>query len=686
MAIKKFNTVAGLSVGEDASIDVIDSAGNVSTGNLTVTGTADLGDVGNVIINGGANGYILSTDGTGNLAWASLSAGIAGIDTEIQFNINGNFGASPNLIFNYTTSTLSATNIVSNTTTSNSFVGDASNLSNITGANVTGFVPNASQAANATYSNAAGTAFSAQYVTEASQSNITSLGNLTTLVVTQTANISNVNATNVTASFFIGDGYQISNINGANVSEVPNANYSTYSLYTLDANLANLANNAVTVVGNDQPNITGLGNLGQLVVLGNADLSDVTANILNANGIVSNSTLYVAGDATIAGNLIVYGTAIYADITSFIVQDPIIEQGGAANGAPLPSNDGFDRGQVLHYYSDGVSAPVDAFMGWKNDAGEFAFVSNGSLVDNIVTIHQYGNVHANMFIGNGALLTDINGANITEVANANYATYAGTAFSVDGSNVTGVVATANLATFASNAFNVDGSNVTGSVANANYATLAGSVASIAGANVVGSVANATYSETSGVAYSVAGANVIGTVANANYAAYAGSIVTSAQPNITSVGTLTSLSVSGNLVANNVTANTLLQGTNANITNTLVASNANLTTATVSGNLTANNANILSNVTVQNLLLNSINSGLFIGSNGGNIGQKLTATGLNSVEWRNTFYTGALPPQADGIFPNYGDIWFYVESGETRMYMWVTDGSSDFFYDFLPPMF
>lgn len=681
MAIKKFNTVAGLSVGEDASIDVIDSTGNVTASNLTVTGTSDLGDVGNIIINGGSSGYVLATDGTGNLTWESLAAGISGVDTEIQFNNDGNFGSSPNLTFNYTDSILYAA-----TVSSNSFVGDGGNLSNITGANVSGFVANATNASNANYSNTAGTSFSSEYVTASSQPNITSLGDLTTLVVTQNSNLANVTANNITATFFTGDGSNLTNINGANVSEVPNANYATYSLYTLDANLANLANSAVTVVGNDQPNITGLGDLGQLVVLGNSNLTDVTANILSANGIVSNSTLYVAGDTTIAGNLIVYGSAIYADVTSLIVQDPIIEQGGMANGAPLPDNDGFDRGQVLHYYSDETTSPVDAFMGWKNDAGEFAFVSNGSLVDNIVTIHQYGNVHANMFIGNGALLTDINGSNITEVPFANYATYAGTAFSVDGSNITGVVDTANYATYAGTAFSIDGSNVVGEVANADFATLAGSVNSISGSNVVGDVANAAYANIAAVAYSVDGANVFGEIANANYASYAGNIVTNAQPNITSVGTLTSLGVSGNITANNVTANTLLQGANATITNTLVTSNANITTATISGNLTANNANIVANLSVGNLLLSSAESGIYIDGNGGNIGQIPTATGLNSIEWRDKFYVGPLPPQADGISPNYGDIWFYVENGETRMYMWVTDGESDFFYDFLPPTF
>jgi len=45
-----------------------------------------------------------------------------------------------------------------------------------------------------------------------------------------------------------------------------------------------------------------------------------------------------------------------------------------------------------------------------------------------------------------------------------------------------------------------------------------------------------------------GSQLTGTVANANYAAYAGTVLTNAQPNITSVGTLTGLTVSGGLVA------------------------------------------------------------------------------------------------------------------------------------------
>jgi hypothetical protein len=42
---------------------------------LTVNGVSNIGNVGNVIITGGTNGYYLQTDGSGNLTWAEVPAG-----------------------------------------------------------------------------------------------------------------------------------------------------------------------------------------------------------------------------------------------------------------------------------------------------------------------------------------------------------------------------------------------------------------------------------------------------------------------------------------------------------------------------------------------------------------------------------------------------------------------------------
>ena len=60
MAIKKFNSVGGFSTGENSNV-VIDANSNITansvsaTGNLTVSGVSDLGNVGNVIITGGSD-------------------------------------------------------------------------------------------------------------------------------------------------------------------------------------------------------------------------------------------------------------------------------------------------------------------------------------------------------------------------------------------------------------------------------------------------------------------------------------------------------------------------------------------------------------------------------------------------------------------------------------------------------
>ena len=75
-------------------------------------------------------------------------------------------------------------------------------------------------------------------------------------------------------------------------------------------------------------------------------------------------------------------------------------------------------------------------------------------------------------------------------------------------------------------------------------------------NLTGLASSATIAAS---ANSVAGANVTGTVANATYATSAGTagtVTTAAQPNITSVGNLTSLTVTGNTSTGNlnVTAN------------------------------------------------------------------------------------------------------------------------------------
>jgi hypothetical protein len=157
-----------------------------------------------------------------------------------------------------------------------------------------------------------------------------------------------------------------------------------------------------------------------------------------------------------------------------------------------------------------------------------------------------GNITGNVFIGNGSQLTGIT----SSYGNANVV--------------------ANLAALGSNPVSTTG-NVTGANINGNGSGLS----SITGANVTGTVANATYATSSGSATT------------------ADTVTGNAQANITSVGVLSSLSVSGNIIAGNLNAAGMSLSSNVvgalNVTGAIAGSN--ITTPGVisaTGNITGGN--------------------------------------------------------------------------------------------------
>jgi hypothetical protein len=97
----------------------ISSTGLASLTTLNVSATANLGAVGNIIITGGSNGQVLTTNGSGNLSWQTASGGNGspgGSNTQIQYNDTGAFGGSPFFTFNEATTTVTvAGNLVANT-------------------------------------------------------------------------------------------------------------------------------------------------------------------------------------------------------------------------------------------------------------------------------------------------------------------------------------------------------------------------------------------------------------------------------------------------------------------------------------------------------------------------------------------------------------------------------------------
>jgi len=207
---------------------------------------------------------------------------------------------------------------------------------------------------------------------------------------------------------------------------------------------------------------------------------------------------------------------------------------------------------------------------WSFGSGSYA----NSNVANYLPIYN-GNITANNFAaniisGNGSGITFITAASVNgAVSNSAFATTAGTA------GTAGTVTTGGQP------------NIT-------------SLGTLSSLSVTGTASASLFTGSGANLTNINGSNVTGVVGNATVAVRAGTVTTNAQPNITSVGTLASLAVSGNVSASHYTGNgSLLTGITATIAQT-VSNNAqpNITsTGTLSGlevNGTANFGAINSN--------------------------------------------------------------------------------------------
>ena len=545
------------------------------------------------------------------------------------------------------------------------------------------------------------------------------------LNVTGNASVGNLFAAQIgnATSYIYGDGSNITNISATTAKKVANG--------TSNVDIATSGGNVTIGVGGSAgiatftttgANITGYANITGNITAGNVNAGNLlTANYIsgtlttaaqpNITSVGTLTGLTVNGDITSTGNLIVAGTTTYVNSTNTTIKDPIIELGAGANGAALSSDDGMDRGSLLHYYTGGATR--DAFMGWKNSTGEFTFASNASVSTNVVTVNALGNIKAgNANLGNlvtanytSAVLTTAAQPNITSVGtltgitstgtvnltgasnvalgaignlhitggtsgqylqtdgsgglswvtvgtsaltngtsniqvlssgnitlssagNANVAVITGTGVNVSGyinatGNITGANANLGNAVTANyfigsgaNLSSIAGANVTGAVS---YATTANSVA---GANVSGAVAYAT------TANAVAGANVSGQVGNA---LVAGTVYTAAQPNITSVGTLTGLVV-GNSTANATFGNGTITLTSAgNLTGGNLVSATYLTgTLTTAAQPNITSVGTLSSLTVSGVISVSDVGNLYIP--GGTNGYVLKTNGSGVLSW------------------------------------------------------
>jgi hypothetical protein len=330
---------------------------------------------------------------------------------------------------------------------------------------------------------------------------------------------------------------------------------------------------AGTVTTNAQPNITSVGTLTTVTVTGN--LTSGNANLGNLA-----KASFFQGDGYLLSNLSIGAGSTLINGNSNVV----------------------------------VATSGNVTMAVAGNAAILTVTGTGTNVAGYLNVT--GNVTGATFIGTGNNLSNIQGGNVTgAVANATYATLAGTANLVTGANVFGTVASATLAATANT---VAGANVTGevgfaatanAVAGANVSgqvSFAATANAVAGANVSGTVASATIAASANL---VAGGNVSGQVGNA---LIAGTVYTAAQPTITSVGTLTTLAVTGSVSTGNISTAGAITAT-GNITGGNIITSGNFTvagfaTTGTTGNISGVNVMTATTVIADTVTANIVNVG------------------------------------------------------------------------------
>ena len=361
----------------------------------------------------------------------------------------------------------------------------------------------------------------------------------------------------------------------------------------------------------------------------------IASNVLNTNGNVICGNI-IAQDGTFTGNLYVTGSIIanisYATLNVFgltntgsIVSDAYYGNAfglsnlnasnlvGAISNANLPVT-GVAPGQY------GSSANV--FQGTVDQYGRITQAANIAILSS-----QWTTIDGNVAYQNGVTIGTLSnpppGSNLLvrgtaniDTLNVGYLTvnsavvYGATTLNVYGVSNLNTVVAGLYSGNASGLSNLTGANVTGVVGAAlvvtgNAQPNITSVGVLSALTVQGLLTASNASALS----NIPGSNVVGTVATAL------SVTTASQPNITSVGTLTGLTVQGLLTASNASGLSNIQGSNVvgNVASAVIASavtgNAQtnitsvgtLTGLTVQGLLTASNASGLSNITGSNVV-------------------------------------------------------------------------------------
>ena len=428
-----------------------------------------LGTISNVKIGGGATGYILETDGQGNLNWTTKGT--------LYTNIVALSNATPIVM------------TVANTT-------PYTNSTKITISGVSGSNSGANSNANAIVnSRTFYTKLANDYPTSGNVSLFTDIDLTANSVGT---GLSYTNSPNAIATSITGSG--VANPGGsANTLQ-----YNNNGILNGSANFTITNGNIVTLTGNfsattiagslttgSQPNITSVGTLSGLVVAGNIiPNANITYNLGNNTNrfndlYLANSTIYI-GTQTISANTTSVSISgdLVANITGNVTGNSSTAGTVTTNAQPnitsvgtltsLSSSGNITGANISgNHYGDATGltsipgANVSGTVAYANIANSVA-VANVSGIGNIAIINKDGN-SSNVLYGNGIFAAATGGGNGT-YGDGNVVTllsaYGSNTISTTGNITSGNIITTSLTT---------GANITAGTITGNWSLSAGSI-------------------------------------------------------------------------------------------------------------------------------------------------------------------------------------------------------------------
>ena len=524
-----------------------------------------LGNVANVKIGGGAIGYVLETDGQGNLSWTSkgtLRANITGI-TRDSGNANIIVVTVPNTTpyTNGTAITISGANGVSNSVVNGNtfYVKVASDFA--TSGNVRLYsdisLTTAVTSTNISYTNSP----NALAITSLGSTGAAAAGGSNTTIQFNNNNIldgdadftynfstnlltlnGNANVANLNSSGAVTSSTLLSNVA---TGTPPLTVTSTTRVSNLNVTYANVSDFGVTTAqttGTFFPVFVNGSATANRALAANANLGfnaatgNLSATILNANASIAAGTTITATGNVTGSNLLTAGNVTASRLISNV----------ATGTAPLTVTSTTRVGNLSVDYAN------------VSDFGVVTAQTTGTYFPTFVSSSATGNraLAANSTfsanLANGALIATTFVGALSGAATS--ATTAGTVTTAAQPNITSVGTLTSLG--------VNGT-ITAVAVTANTGVFTGNgsgLSSLAGANVTGTVANATFATSAGTATS---------------ATTAGTVTTAAQPNITSVSTsFTSLTFAN---AQTISGNNLSLTTGANTNSGTITGNWTLTT-------------------------------------------------------------------------------------------------------------